>query len=124
VRLCEFSGIKTVMIVAILFPFFNLAVPAWAEEPQIIGVWDYTDGKDDYKIIIADDEGETVLVKKFKDGIMIRQVVVAAKQGDSTVYKPEVEKDEDSRDYYIVDRSGALQVWDDFGLKTTIILNK
>jgi hypothetical protein len=55
---------------------------------------------------------------------MIRQVVVAAKQGDSTVYKPEVEKDEDSRDYYIVDRSGALQVWDDFGLKTTIILNK
>ena len=120
-RVCGFPVVKRLMNVAILFSFLNFAVPVMAGEPQIIGVWDNISSKENYKIIIAEEDDETVLVKKFKDGIRIRQVVIESQGVDGIVYNPE---DERAEEYYIIDQTGNLQVWDVFGLKATLKADK
>ena len=120
-RLCGFPVVRRLMSVAILFSFLNIAVPVMAGEPQIIGVWDHSSSKENYKIIIAEEDDETILVKKFKDGIRIRQVVIESQGVEGIVYNPE---DERAEEYYIVDQIGNLQVWDVFGLKATLKADK
>ena len=117
----ELSSKKILINVAILFFSLNLAIPVMGDEPQVIGVWDNSHSREAHKIIIAEDDDETILVKQFKNGIRIRQVVVGSLGSDGMVYNSE---DENAEEFYIIDQNGHLQVWDVFGLKTTLKSDK
>ncbi|MDF1578857.1 MAG: hypothetical protein RQ753_06035 [Desulfurivibrionaceae bacterium] len=87
------------------------------QEPEIVGVWDYSSGKEDYKLIIAEEDGEMVLIKKFENGIVIKQVVTISRRSDGVVYQPE---DKDAEEYYLINEAGDMQIWDVLGLKETL----
>lgn len=102
----------------ILFFLLGSSLPAIGGESRIIGVWDYSTGRESYKVIIAEEDDETILVKKFKDGIMIRKVVMGERRSDGMVYNVEDCNDED--EYYLVDQTGNLQIWGGGGFKETL----
>lgn len=111
-------AVKKVLITVVIMIFSLIpAFPVMGGEPKVIGVWDNSNSRENYKIIIAEDGDETVLIKKFKDGIRIRQVVIAAKGSEGMVYNSE---DENKEEFYIIDQNGNLQVWTVFGLQATL----
>jgi hypothetical protein len=120
-RLRGMAVMAKLLTVVILLSIFCFAAPVMAGDSRIIGVWDNSDSKDGYKIVIAEEDEETVFVKKFNDGIKIRQVVITSQRSDGVVYKPE---DEETDEYYVVDQTGNLQVWDVLGLQVTLEADK
>ncbi len=119
--LFNFPLTKRLINVAIAFSFLQFGVPALAAEPQIIGFWDNSRSRENYKVIIAVEGDVTILVKRFEDGIIIRQVLTESQGVNGIVYN---QKDATAEEYYILDRSGNLQVWGVSGMKTTIKAKK
>lgn len=116
-KLNDFRVVAGVVGLIVLFAVFNFVMPACADEPRIIGIWENNNSKENYKILLAEEEDEIVLVKKFEGGIMIRQVVIESQLAVGMVYTPE---DESYKDYFIIDQAGNLQVWDILGLQMTM----
>jgi|GEM_PF-6325077 len=108
------QALAKIIIMALVF---GVVVSVMGEEPKIIGVWDYNLGKEKFKVIIAEEDDETVLIKKFDNGIRIKQVVIEGRRSDGVVFKPE---DENIEEYYLVDKSGNMQIWDVMGAKATL----
>lgn len=116
-KLSDLRAIKGLACLVVLFAVFNFVMPACADEPRIIGIWENSNSKENYKILLAEEEDEIVLVKKFEGGIIIRQVVIESQLAAGMVYTPE---DESYEDYFIIDQAGNLQVWDVLGLQMTM----
>ena len=115
----ETNGRLTCLI--ILLSLLLSIIPAVASDLQVIGAWDNSIGNERYQIIIGKNDKEIILVKKFKSGVTIKQAMNESKGSDGMVYRS---KDKEAELYYIIDKKGRLQVWDLFGLKTTLNIDK
>ena len=116
-KLNDFRAVKGWVYLVVLFAVFNFVMPACADDPKIIGIWENSNSKENYKIILAEEDDEIVVVKKFEGGIIIRQVVTESQLAAGMVYTPE---DESYEEYFILDKTGNLQVWDVLGLQLTL----
>lgn len=116
-KLHGLRSVTGVVCLVVLLAVFSFVAPAFADDPKIIGIWENSNSKENYKVILAEEGDEIVVVKKFEGGIIIRQVVTESSLAAGMVYTPE---DESYEEYFILDKTGKLQVWDVLGLQLTL----
>lgn len=112
-----FSAKNLHLVWAVMFFVMSLPVPGMGSDAKIIGVWDNCQNQENYKIIIAEEGDHIILVKKFRDGIRIRQIVTETQGNDGVVYNSQ---DQNAEEFYILALTGSLEIWDVFGLKATL----
>ena len=104
--------------ISILFFFLSFVSSVSANDFKIIGAWNSSDSKENFKIFIAEEDDDTILFKKYDGGIRIRQVIVETQVGDQKYYYP---AEENAQEYYSIDKTGHLLIWNESGLQETLM---